>query len=429
MGGIGIVGAGVAGLHLALYLQKHAIPVTLYAEKTAEQQRSGQLPNAAAHWANTRARERELGVNHWDGELGGRFGLFCYHYSIGMKPPLIFRGDLLEPGMSIDQRLYLAKLLEDFEERGGSVVIGPLQASDLEPLSQKHDLVVVSSGHRSLTQLFPRVPEHSPYTQPQRLLCAGIYHGITQRDPIGVGINISPEHGQVFELPYLTFDGLQTALVFEIVPGGDLERLMQVYAEDPKGFESTVLKALRDHFPSTLECINTAEFEVSRPQDVLQGAITPTVRRAYTRLESGKFVMAMGDAHVVNDPLIGQGANAASHAAFVVGQAILEDNLAFDERWCHRTETRLWDYVSAVTELSNYMLQVPTPLNAVQLLVAASQNKAIADVYADNFRAPSRNWDILASPERTAAFLRKFGCESPLSTAHARSWNASKENV
>jgi 2-polyprenyl-6-methoxyphenol hydroxylase-like FAD-dependent oxidoreductase len=79
MKGIGIVGAGVAGLHLALYLQKHALPVTLYAEKTAEQQRSGRLANAAAHWANTRARERALGVNHWDGELGGRFGLFCFH--------------------------------------------------------------------------------------------------------------------------------------------------------------------------------------------------------------------------------------------------------------------------------------------------------------------------------------------------------------
>ena len=99
------------------------------------------------------------------------------------------------------------------------------------------------------------------------------------------------------------------------------------------------------------------------------------------------------------------------HAAFVVGQAILEDHLAFDERWCHRTEARLWAYVSAVTEWSNHMLQLPGPPNAAQLMAAASQNKAIADVYADNFRAPSRNWDILASPERTAAFLRQFGCE------------------
>jgi 2-polyprenyl-6-methoxyphenol hydroxylase-like FAD-dependent oxidoreductase len=232
-------------------------------------------------------------------------------------------------------------------------------------------------------------------------------------------MNIAHGYDQLVELPYWTFEGLQTVLSFAMVPGSDLERLMQVrYEEDPKGFESTVLKALRDHFPSARERINTAEFGVARPQDVLQGAITPTVRRAYAQLENGKFVLAMGDVHVVNDPLMGQGANAASHAAFVVGQAILEDSLAFGERWCQRTETRLWDSVSAATEWNNYMLQVPLPLNVVQLLVTASQNKAIADMFADNFRAPSRNWDILASPERTAAFLQQFGCESP--PLHAR---------
>jgi 2-polyprenyl-6-methoxyphenol hydroxylase-like FAD-dependent oxidoreductase len=415
---IGIVGAGVAGLHLALYLQKHAIPVTLYAEKTAEQQRTGRLPNTAAHWGNTRVRERELGVNHWDGEQGGKFGNFCFYFYIGIEPPLIFRGDFIEPGITIDQRIYLAKLLEDFEERGGSVVIGTLQANDLEALSEKHDLVVVSSGRGSLTQLFPRVPERSPYMQPQRLICTGIYHGIAQRDPMGVGLHLSPGHGELFEMPYFTFDGPQMALFFELVPGGDLEPLMQVrYDEDPKGFEATVLQALKDHFPTTLERLNTAEFGVTRPQDVLQGSITPTVRRAYARLDNGKFVLAMGDVHVVNDPLMGQGSNAASHAAFVVGQAIIEDDLAFDERWCRRTEACLWDYVGDVTEWNNYMLQVPPPMNVVQVLVAASQNKAVANVFADNFRTPGRNWDMLASPERTIAFLQKYGCESPLLNA------------
>jgi 2-polyprenyl-6-methoxyphenol hydroxylase-like FAD-dependent oxidoreductase len=418
MEGIGIVGAGVAGLHLALYLQQHNVPVTLYAEKTAEQQREGRLPNTAAHWGNTRVRERELGVNHWDGLLDGKFGNFCFHFYIGIDPPLIFRGDFIEPGITIDQRIYLARLLEDFEERGGKVVIGSLQASDLEPLSEQHDLVVVSSGRGSLTQLFPRMPERSPYTQPQRLICTGIYHGVPQREPIGVGLHISPGHGELFEMPYWTFDGAQMALFFELVPGGGMERLMQVrYEEDPKGFESTVLDVLKEHFPSTYERLNRAEIGVALPQDVLQGSITPTVRRAYTRLENGKYVLAMGDVHVVNDPLMGQGANAASHAAFVVGQAILEDNLAFDERWCRRTEARLWDFVGDVTEWNNYMLQVPMPLNVVQLLLAASQNKAVADVFADNFRRPGRNWDILASPERTIAFLHQYGSEAPLLSA------------
>jgi 2-polyprenyl-6-methoxyphenol hydroxylase-like FAD-dependent oxidoreductase len=36
---IGIVGAGVAGLHLALYLQQHGVPARLYAERTPAAQR------------------------------------------------------------------------------------------------------------------------------------------------------------------------------------------------------------------------------------------------------------------------------------------------------------------------------------------------------------------------------------------------------
>ena len=68
---IGIVGAGVAGLHLALLLQQRDVDATLYAERTAEEVAAGPLPNTVAHHHHTRARERQLGVNHWDdGEIG-----------------------------------------------------------------------------------------------------------------------------------------------------------------------------------------------------------------------------------------------------------------------------------------------------------------------------------------------------------------------
>jgi 2-polyprenyl-6-methoxyphenol hydroxylase-like FAD-dependent oxidoreductase len=42
---IGIIGAGVAGLHLGLLLQKYGVAATIYAEKTPEQQLAGQLRN------------------------------------------------------------------------------------------------------------------------------------------------------------------------------------------------------------------------------------------------------------------------------------------------------------------------------------------------------------------------------------------------
>jgi len=38
-----------------------------------------------------------------------------------------------------------------------------------------------------------------------------------------------------------------------------------------------------------------------------------------------------------------------------------------------------------------------------------SQNPAVADEFTDNFNQQERQWDILATPERTAAFLAGYG--------------------
>jgi 2-polyprenyl-6-methoxyphenol hydroxylase-like FAD-dependent oxidoreductase len=66
MGTIGIIGAGTAGLQLALLLQKKGVDATLYAERTSDEVRKGRLPNTVIHHYRTRAREQALGVNHWN---------------------------------------------------------------------------------------------------------------------------------------------------------------------------------------------------------------------------------------------------------------------------------------------------------------------------------------------------------------------------
>ena len=62
---IGIVGAGIAGLHLALYLQKHGVAATLVTDRRPEDYRDSRLINTVAHHHVTIAREDYLGVNHW----------------------------------------------------------------------------------------------------------------------------------------------------------------------------------------------------------------------------------------------------------------------------------------------------------------------------------------------------------------------------
>ncbi len=45
---LGIVGSGIAGLHLALYLQQQGIKATVYSDRSADEIRSGRLPNTVA---------------------------------------------------------------------------------------------------------------------------------------------------------------------------------------------------------------------------------------------------------------------------------------------------------------------------------------------------------------------------------------------
>src|SRR4029453_3581389 len=60
---IGIVGAGIAGLHLALYLQKHGVDATLITDRAPDEYRGIRLLNTVAHHHVTIAREDYLGVN------------------------------------------------------------------------------------------------------------------------------------------------------------------------------------------------------------------------------------------------------------------------------------------------------------------------------------------------------------------------------
>ena len=75
---IGVVGAGIAGLHLGLLLQQAGIEATIFTEQTPEQVRANRLPNVVVRSAPTRERERQLGVAHWDA-LGVDLTHYAFH--------------------------------------------------------------------------------------------------------------------------------------------------------------------------------------------------------------------------------------------------------------------------------------------------------------------------------------------------------------
>ena len=166
----------------------------------------------------------------------------CHHHCVGGE--LRFRGDFDHPSSSIDYRVYLPRLMEDFQERGGELVIMPsVGAAEVERLSERHELMVIAVGRRSMEELFGRRDDKSPYDRPQRRLSAGIYHGIEYSDPKGVGVHFSPGHGELLELPIYSHDGFATALLFENIPGGALEPLAHMrYDDDPAAFDRLVLE-------------------------------------------------------------------------------------------------------------------------------------------------------------------------------------------
>lgn len=398
---IGIVGAGIAGLHLALYLQKHGVAATLITDRTPDDYRGMRLINTVAHHHVTLAREDYLGVNHWtDPKLH-------YHYHdhvFNFPQPLHFRGDFSRASRAVDYRIYLPALMRDFLARGGRIEYRQIEERDIAALVARFDLLVVSSGKGPLGQLFGYRPEHTPYRAPQRKLCVGLYAGVRQSDPMNVTLSVSPGHGEMIVIPTVTFDGVATALLMENVPGGDLDELATLsYEESPRRFLDTVLAKLEKHHPTTYDRIDTARFDLAQPLDLLQGGVVPTVRKTMVEFDGGKCAVALGDVHSVVDPMMGQGANVASYAAFVLGEEIVAADV-LDARFCEKVDLKRQDRVLAAARWTNLMLQPPSEALG-QLIGAMSQIRAIADEFTENFNYPERQWDRVSSPARIHAWI------------------------
>ena len=408
MADVGIVGAGTAGLHLALLLQKRGLEPTLYAERSADDVRRGRLPNTVVHNFRTRAREREIGANLWDETAPPIEG--HWHWVPVGPEPLDFPGYFPSPSLAVDYRLYQSRLLEEFEQRGGRVEVGAIDAAHLGRLASHHDLIVVSTGRGALTDLFPRVAEHS-LDQPGRLLSAGLYTGVADSGaPRHVVLSLLGPVGEIINIPMETRDGRLEVILFECVPGGPLEPIARTpYADDPEAHDRLVLETLRSLAPRVYERADEASFGVVDPTSILQGAVVPTVREGHARLDDGTYAVALGDAHVAMDPVVGLGANAASLSAFAVGEAIVAGG-PFDEAFCKRVDKARLPGVLAHYDFTKFML-APAPYIG-EIIGAMSQNRALADDFTANFTEPSRHLEYLASAEATAEYIGSFAAEA-----------------
>jgi len=222
MRNIGIVGSGIAGLQLGLFLQQQGMSPTIYSDRSPDQIRASRLPSLVVRFDHTLERERALGVNHWDFP---DFGVFGVRTQIDLRPPIVWSGSFKRAASGVDMRIYQSTLLEDFAERGGKVIQGALHPSDVVRLSDEYDLMVIASGRGSLTEMFRRDPVRSPYDRPQRLLTAAFYRGLDFPEPLGVTQAISPGNGEIFQAPFTSFEGRVCTIMVEAIPGRAFEAI------------------------------------------------------------------------------------------------------------------------------------------------------------------------------------------------------------
>jgi 2-polyprenyl-6-methoxyphenol hydroxylase-like FAD-dependent oxidoreductase len=134
--------------------------------------------------------------------------------------------------------------------------------------------------------------------------------------------------------------------------------------------------------------------------------VTPTVRRSCIVLDDGTLALSLGDVKATVDPILGQGANVASHAAWVLGEEIVAQDV-YDSRFVEQVERKRDDRVLAATHWTNFMLEAlrTLPPGFRRVLTAMSENRVLADEFTDGFNYPEQQWDRFATPGRTAAWL------------------------
>jgi hypothetical protein len=407
-------------LHLGFRLLEAGFEATLYAQKSPEEMRQGRLQNSVSHQYDTVQREQALGIDFWN-EENCRVARGHNHWlqAPGMRP-LEFWGSFDGYGKCVDYRMYIPRLMEEFEQRGGRLVYRDVSAADLDELTDRHDVVAVGVGkfRSSLADIFPVQQELSTRTEPARLLCCGVFDGVEDTDPLGVTISISAGHGELIVLPMENQTGPATALLFENRPGGELEDLMSLdYEAAPRAFEHRILEALEQHHGSTYRRVDHDRFRLTRPRDLLQGCFTPVTRRPWAEVSNDKYVLATGDLRCTMDPVTGQGANLASYGAWVWADHIIEAGGKIDEAVCREYEKTVAYRTAGTVNFNNAMLD-PEPY-LPELMHAMSDNADMADDFTRRFACPETLWwEVLKDRQTCDDYMARFSPTAPAAATH-----------
>jgi flavin reductase (DIM6/NTAB) family NADH-FMN oxidoreductase RutF len=402
MKNIAIVGAGQSGLQLGLGLLHAGYGVTLVSDRTAEEIRNGQVMSSQCMFDWALQTERDLHINMWEKACPAVEGIgFSVAGPHGEKV-VDWAARLDHYAQAVDQRVKMPEWMARFEKSGGRLLIHEAKISDVDEYSRDHDLTIIAAGKGSLGQLFERDAERSPYKKPQRALALTYVKNMLPRESYpAVAFNLIPGVGEYFVFPALTKSGPCEIMVFEGIPSGPMDCWSDV--ETPAQHLAKSRWILEKFLP--WESARCADIELTDEQGILAGALTPGVRKPVASLPSGRKVLGMADAVVLNDPLTGQGSNNAAKAADTYLKSILElGNETADAHWMQQTFDRYWSgYARWVTEWTNLLLNPPA--HVLKILESGSQSKGVAEAIVNGFDDPRSLFPWFTDPVQAQAFL------------------------
>ena len=383
---IAIVGAGQAGLQLAMsLLDKPGYEVTLFSARTADEIATGPLMATAILFQNKRKIEREAGLDLWSKKGKPVAGIEIEVRSEAGDLATAFDAPFADgAGMALDYRLKFPALMDEFEQRGGNLVIEKTGMDDLERHAAENDLVVVAAGKGPLSKLFERDPDRSPpYTAPMRHITALIVNRDLELS--NMAISIVPGGSEIVLLPILAADGSRATaiLVFAQTDTSFHERYAEVNSgEDALAFG---LDCVAQYCPNYAEALEGAELSDERAY--LHGAFTPIVRKPVGHLPSGAIVMGASDCLTLVDPICGNGLNNAVVMTDILSRRI-EANAdgCFDATWMNRVFDEFWEYGQNVYVFMRALLEQPSYFGTA--LEPASRSAALASDIINGYTDP-----------------------------------------
>lgn len=382
---IAIVGAGQSGLQLSLGLLAAGYDVTLYSDRSATEIHDGKVMSSQCMFDSALDLERDLGLNYWEQECPKVEGMsFAVPDGFGGKI-MDWSARLDAYAQSVDQRLKIPRWLDEFAQRGGELRIQSADLNELERCARTHDLVIVASGKGALGELFETDPTRSPFDRPQRALALTYVRKMRPRERFSaVCFNLIPNVGEYFAFPGLTTTGPCEIMVFEGIIGGPMDSWSK--ATTPEQHLAESIRILDTFLPWEAE--RCRDVELTDENGVLAGRVLPAVRRPVAKLPSGRYVLGMADAVVLNDPLTGQGANNAARCAEIFLESIVERGTQTAEpQWMEQTFDRYWaGYARWVTEWTNLLLKPPP--HVLRLLDYAGKITGVASAFVNGFDDP-----------------------------------------